>query len=137
MKPRQIIVVTVLVVFFISLILELIRRHRLRERYSLLWFLIGLGAISVPLLYALYARAARLLGFVEVNNLFFFLSIIALFLLCLQFSIALSSSFNRTKVLVQQLGLLENRIRQLESQLASGAKPQPRPQAPAAPTTDS
>ena len=134
MNTRQIIVVTVLVVFFISLILELIRRHRLRERYSMLWFLIGLGAISVPLLYALYAGAARLLGFVEVNNLFFFLSIIALFLLCLQFSIALSSSFGRMRVLVQRLGLLENRIRQLESQLPS--KPGPQPESPAPPPTD-
>ena len=132
MNTRQIVVVTVLVVFFISLILELIRRHRLRERYSMLWFLIGLGAISVPLLYALYARAARLLGFVEVNNLFFFLSIIALFLLCLQFSIALSTSYNRGKTLVQQLGLLENRIRQLEAQLQAKSEPP----APAPPPTD-
>lgn len=133
MKTRQMIVVTALAVFFILLILELIRRHRMRERYSLLWFFIGLGAISVPLLYALYARMARLLGFVEVNNLFFFLSIIALFLLCLQFSIALSSSFNRTKVLVQCLGLLENRLRQLESQLQ--AEPPPQPKSPPPPDT--
>ncbi len=123
MTTRQIIVLTVVAVFFILLVLELIRRHRLRERYSMLWFLIALAAMSVPLLYAVYARVARMLGFVEVNNLFFFLSIISLFLMSLQFCIALSSAYGRIKVLIQQLGLLENRVRELEGQLGERGRP--------------
>lgn len=114
MTPRQIIVISFVAVGFILLVLELIRRHKMRERYSMLWFFFAVAALSVPLLYAVYARAARLLGFVEVNNLFFFLAVISLFLMCLQFSVALSSMYSRFKRLTQQVGLLESRLRELE-----------------------
>ena len=115
MTVRQIIVISLVAVSFILLVLELIRRHKMRERYSMLWFFIAVAALSVPLLYAAYAWVARKLGFVEVNNLFFFLAIISLFLMSLQFSVALSSNYARFKSLAQQIGLLENRVRELES----------------------
>ena len=114
MTLRQIIVISAVAIGFILLVLELIRRHKMRERYSMLWFFIAVAALSVPLLYVVYAKAARLLGFVEVNNLFFFLAIISLFLMCLQFSVALSSMYGRFKKLSQQFALLENRVRELE-----------------------
>ena len=116
MTVRQIIVISLVAVSFILLVLELIRRHKMRERYSMLWFFIALAALSVPLLYGVYAWGARKLGFVEVNNLFFFLAIISLFLMSLQFSVALSSNYARFKAVVQQLALLENRVRDLEAE---------------------
>ncbi len=123
MTPRQIIVISLVAVSFILLVLELIRRHHMRERYSMLWFFIAVAALSVPLLYGLYAKAARALGFVEVNNLFFFLAIISLFLMSLQFSIALSSRYSQFKALVQQIGLLESRVRDLEGHLCEKQRP--------------
>jgi hypothetical protein len=118
MTPRQILMVSMVALFFIALVLELIRRHMMREKYSLLWFFIALAALSVPLLYTLYARIANFMGIIEVTNFFFFLAIIALFLMSLQFSLALSSAYARSKVLIQQIGLLENRVRELEQKLS-------------------
>ena len=123
MRPRQIFVISVVAVVFILLVLELIRRHRMRERYSMLWFFIAVAALSVPLLYGLYAWFARKLGFVEINNLFVFGAIVSLFLMCLQFSVAISSAYIRSKGLIQQLGLLESRVRELEERLADGDAP--------------
>ena len=121
MSTRQIIVVTTVGAAFILLVLEMIRRHRMREKYSLLWFFIALAALSVPVLYDLYQRIARFVGIIETTNFFFYLSIMALFLLCLQFSLALSAAYSRSKALIQQVGLLENRVKQLEGRLAGAA----------------
>lgn len=121
MTNRQIIVVTTVGAAFILLVLELIRRHMMREKYSLLWFFIALAALSVPLLYSMYRRIAHFLGIIETTNFFFYLSIMALFLLCLQFSLALSAAYSRSKTLIQQVGLLENRVKQLEGRLTEAA----------------
>src|SRR4029077_16706687 len=40
------IVAAVLALFFMLLILELIRRDRLQERYSVIWFVAGLGMLA-------------------------------------------------------------------------------------------
>ncbi len=129
MTPKQTLVIAAVTAFFIVLVLELIRRQRLRERYSMLWFFIALAALTVPLLYGAYAWAARMLGFVEVNNLFVFLAVLALLLLSLQFSIAISTAYQRAKTLVQQIGLLERRVRELEEQLAARGPQPPSPDA--------
>ncbi|KPK85328.1 MAG: hypothetical protein AMJ81_03800 [Phycisphaerae bacterium SM23_33] len=118
MTPRQILTVGIVALFFIVLVLELIRRHMMREKYSLLWFFIAVAALSVPLLYAAYARIANFLGIIDVTNFFFFLAIVALFLMSLQFSLGLSSAYARSKVLIQEIGLLENRVRELEQKLS-------------------
>ena len=114
MTPKQIVLVTLVAAGFIILILELIRRHMMREKYSLLWFFLALAALSVPVLYDLYARLARLLGIIEVANFFFFMAIVFLFLMCLQFTLAISSAYRRAKTLIQEVALLENRLVDLE-----------------------
>lgn len=117
MSPRQIVTVLMVGVALLILVLELIRRHMLREKYSLLWFFIALLALSVPVLYRIYARIANFLGIQEVANFFFYLSIVVLFLLAVQFTIAISVSSFRSKTLSQQVALLEERLRELEDQL--------------------
>ncbi len=138
MNLNQIIFVTAVSVGFIVLVLELIRRHLLREKYSLVWFIIALSALSVPLLYNVYADLAHLLGIVEVASFFFYSAIIFLFLMSLQLSLASSSAYARSKVLIQEMALLENRVRELEEKSGQTA-PQEAPQVappPAGPPGD-
>ena len=123
MTPRQVGFVTIVGLALFVLVLELIRRQMMREKYSLLWFLAGLLLLSVPWLYGLYAAAGRLVGIVDPNSVFFFAAIMGLVLLSLQFSLAISTAYFQRKTLVQQAGLLENRVRQLEERL--GLRPRP------------
>ena len=124
MNLNQIIFVTAVSVGFIVLVLELIRRHMLREKYSLVWFIIALSALSVPLLYNVYADLAHLLGIVEVASFFFYSAIIFLFLMSLQLSLTTSSAYTRSKALIQEMALLENRVRELEDRLGGTGGPE-------------
>jgi hypothetical protein len=114
MTPRQIVFVTAVALALTILVLELIRRHMLRERYSLLWFFICVALLTMPWLYDGYLWVAHRVGIKDPNSIFYFLAIMGLVLLSLQFSLALSTAYYQRKQLIQQVALLENRVRQLE-----------------------
>ncbi len=125
MSLRQVVLVTVASLLLLGLVLELIRRHRLREKYALAWLAIALAAATSPWLFGFYARLARVAGIIDPSSLFFFLAIFGLLLLCLQFSLALTSAHTQRKILAQQAALLEERVRRLESR--SGPPPEAGP----------
>jgi hypothetical protein len=96
------------------LILELIRRRYLRERYSLLWIATGgfslLLSIKVDLLYEI----SDLLGFSIPSNALFFLGILFLILLSLGLSVITSRLAEKNRILTQKVVLLERRVDELE-----------------------
>ncbi len=116
MTPRQILVISILSLSLLVVILELIRRHFLREKYSLAWLFIGFTSVSIPWFYDYYQSLGRFLGIVNPTSFFFFFAIFGLLLLSLQFSLALTSAYMHRKALTQHLGILEARVRELEAQ---------------------
>ncbi len=115
MSTPQIVFVTAVGIALFALVIELVRRQLMREKYTLVWVFTSLGLLSVPWFYDYYAAAGRVVGIVEVASLFFFLSIVGLLLFCLQFSLALSTAWYQRKALTQKIALLELRIRELEA----------------------
>ena len=130
MTPRQIVLITVAAVGLIMLVLELIRRRMMRENYSLLWIAVSVALLSVPWLYDVYVVMANFVGIKDPNSFFFFIAIMGLFLLCLQFSLAISTAYYQRKTLVQQMAMLEHRVRQLEAEGRRTLLPRRRPSRP-------
>ena len=96
-------------------ILELVRKRRLREEYSWLWLLAGalIGVVALtpfPFLQAL----ANAMGSENPPAAIFFLGFVAVTLLCLQFSVRLSRMTEQIKNLGQQVALLERALEQAE-----------------------
>jgi len=100
------------------LVLELIRRNMLREKYALAWIFISVSMASVPWLYDLAVPVAKFLGILDPRSFFFLLAILGLLLLSLQFSLALTTAFVHRRGLTQKMALLEQRIHALETQAA-------------------
>lgn len=130
MNIRQIVCVTVIALFLLSLIFESIRRRLLREKYALVWLLIGITAFSIPWLYDGYLVVAEFLGIVTPTSFFFFLAITGLALLSFQFSLALTSAYKQRKAMLQHLALLEQRVRTLEEKDAPNTSAAPLPTPP-------
>ena len=85
---------------------EMMRRHRLREKYALIWFVIALCALVVALLPAVLIWFTDLLGLSLPSNLLFFLASVVLLLLSLQHSYELGRLEERTRTLAEEVGLL-------------------------------
>ncbi len=93
--------VAVLVTLF-----EMLRRHRLREKYALIWFVIALCAVVVAVFPGLLGWATDLLGLSLPSNLLFFVASVVLLMLTLQHSYELGRLEERTRTLAEEVGLL-------------------------------
>ncbi|HEY3726548.1 MAG TPA: DUF2304 domain-containing protein [Solirubrobacteraceae bacterium] len=97
------------VVFLV--VLEMVRRRYLRERYAILW----LGAALVLLVLAawtqLLSTISSAVGIATPSNAFFVIAFAFLLLLLLHFSAVVSRLADETRVLAQRLALLEERER--------------------------
>ncbi|MFH1824896.1 MAG: DUF2304 domain-containing protein [Candidatus Firestonebacteria bacterium] len=102
---------------FFIFIIELLRSHKMREKYSIVWLIIGILVFIMPLSYNLWSRFARFIGLADPNALMFILGFLGLGLLALQFSLALSSSSSVIKEIVQHIALLEHKIEELEKKI--------------------
>ena len=85
---------------------ERLRRHRLREKYALIWFVIAVGVFVVALFPVLLQRATTLLGLQVPANLLFFIASLVLLILTLQHSYELGRVEERTRTLAEEVALL-------------------------------
>lgn len=109
------IIAAVLALAFMALVLELIRRDRLQERFSVVWFVAGLGMLAGATFPGLLTLVADAMGVRDTNVALF--SIVLLFLLCLalNFSVTMSRQAAQITRLAQERALEKAR-----EQAASG-----------------
>ena len=85
---------------------EMMRRHRLREKYALIWFVIAVCALVAAVVPALLTWATDLLGLSLPSNLLFFVAAVVLLMLSLQHSYELGRLEERTRTLAEEVALL-------------------------------
>jgi uncharacterized membrane protein YfhO len=107
-------------IILLLIILELVRRKYLRERYALIWIVTGslflLLSIRVHLLY----RISNFLGFTVPSNALFFFGILFLLSIVLGLSVITSRLSEKNKVLTQEVVLLKKRVADLEKSHYTG-----------------
>ena len=92
-----------------------VRRRELRVKYALSWLGIGSFLLITGLFPSLIMGTAHKLNF-SYAALVSFLTAGFLFLFAFSVSISLSRQYRRNIRLTQEIGLLEQRVRQLETQ---------------------
>lgn len=112
-------IVSALIVLFI--VIEMLRRRRLRERHAVYWLLAGMMGLVIGIFPQVLGWAASLVGISVPTNLAFFVSIIILFFVCIQHSSELTALETKTRVLAEDLALQDLRIRDLEQAAAAAA----------------
>jgi hypothetical protein len=110
------------------IILDLVRRRRLLERYALVWLFSGIALLGVSLWRGALRTIAEALGIAYAPNALFFVALVFILLLLLNFSLAVSRLTDQAKVLAQRLAILEERITSREQAEQPGAEPEAEPQ---------
>ena len=108
----------------LALIIRLVQRGRLDIAYCWLWLGIGMGIMLVVIQYDWVVRLSRMIGAVMPTTTVFLVGFVVILLLCLQFSLVISSHRRQIKRLTQQIALLQ------QSQAASQAPTIPKKQPP-------
>lgn len=95
-------------------VLELVRRRRLLERYALLWLFSAIVLLTLAIWRGFLEDVARAIGVAYAPNALFFIAFGFVLVLLLHFSLAVSRLTDQTKVLAQRLALMEERQRRAE-----------------------
>jgi hypothetical protein len=115
----QIVAVAVTALIFV-VILELVRRRRLVERYALLWMLTSVGLLVLAIWTDLLGWAADQVGIEVPSNFLFLAAFGVVFVLLLHFSVATSRLSDETKMLAQEVARLDEELRAARGELPSG-----------------
>jgi hypothetical protein len=99
------IVAALIAVFFMLLILELIRRNRLQERYSVIWLLAGVGMLAFAAFPGLLEVIADVMGVRDTNVALFSVVLLLLLGLALNFSVIMSRQAAQITRLAQERAL--------------------------------
>lgn len=100
-------------------VIEMLRRGRMRERHAIWWLIAGVLALIIGVFPSILDWLAGLIGVGAPVNLVFFVSIAVLFLVCIQHSSELTTLESKTRTLAERSALHELRIAELEQRIAA------------------
>ncbi len=106
MPLRQKVVFLTIAVVLLLVIVELVRRRRLRVEYSWLWIAAGITPIGLILRYDLLVSLTEEVGAAIPTSTLFFLCILYLAVLSLHYSVRLTELTRQVKELAQEVALL-------------------------------
>ncbi|MGH2986894.1 MAG: DUF2304 family protein [Solirubrobacterales bacterium] len=102
------------------LVLDLVRRRRLAERYALLWMSASAALLVLAIWRGGLEAIADLMGIAEPANAIFILAFGVAFLLLLNFSVVTTRLSEETKILAQESARLEQELRAARGEMPSG-----------------
>lgn len=120
MTPTAYVLGVIAALFTFVVVVELLRRRRLRERHAIWWLLATTLALIVGIFPGVLVWASGIVGVIVPTNLVFFVSLAILVLVCIQHSAELTDLESETRVLAERTALLELRLRELEAAVHVG-----------------
>lgn len=105
LTPQTRILAALIAIAFTLFVLDLIRRHRLQERYSVIWFIAGLAMLAGAAFPGLLEVIAELMGVRDTNVALFSLILLLLLGLALNFSIIVSRQAEQITRLAQEVAI--------------------------------
>lgn len=109
----------------LAFIVELVRRRRLKEEYSVLWVLTALALLLLAAWGGLLADLTHLIGAISQASTLYFFGLLFVVFLLLHFSVRVSNLERRVVVLLQEVALLDERRRRREGPGESVSLPEP------------
>ncbi|MCG3121272.1 MAG: hypothetical protein ALAOOOJD_04309 [bacterium] len=96
-----------------AFIFELIRKRKMLEKYSLLWFCAAVVLIVLSLWRNLLEKTAALLGVYYAPTALFIIAAFFAMLMFLHFTVVISRLSEQNKNLAQEVGILQEELRGL------------------------
>lgn len=123
----------ILAAVLLGIVITLLLRRQLREKYAVLWLVIGLAALVLAVFPQLLLWLTATLGFQVPANLLFTLAIVLLLAVALHLSWELTHAEEETRRLAEEsaiarheIGELTRRLAQLERSHPGDSGPGPR-----------
>lgn len=119
MNPTSYIFGIITALAILCLVLELLRRGRLKERHALWWIVAGVIALVAAVFPATLDWIAGLLGVEVPLNLVLFSGIAVLFIVSLQQSAEINRLEEKTRILAEEITLLKLSLEERKTERTS------------------
>jgi Mg2+/citrate symporter len=107
MTPTQRVFAILTSVFTFAVVMELIRRRKLREEYAFLWVLTTVGMMLLATWYGLIEWITQAIGAVAVTTTLFLFALLFLLLISVHFTTVISRLTVQVRRLTQELAILQ------------------------------
>jgi hypothetical protein len=114
------VVAIITAVITLTLMVELLRRRQLREKYAALWLAVGVGVAVLGVFPGLLDWVAGRLNVADPPNLLFFAAAILVLVVEVHLSWELSRTEEKTRVLSEEVAFLTMRLELLEREAEPG-----------------
>ncbi len=110
-------------VAILLMVIELVRRRKLKEEYSVLWVITAVLTLLVSIWFSLLENVTSAIGAISPASTLFFFGLLFCLVLLLHFSVRISSLERRLTSLVQEVGLLS--VEEPDGEPTAAEEPQP------------
>jgi hypothetical protein len=97
------------------LVLEMVRRRALAEKYSLLWLIMSVVILLLAIARPALDRIAPILGIYYAPSALFVAGFVGLLVILLYFSVVITQLTREARIAAQQIGILRERVDELEN----------------------
>jgi len=101
----------VTVILILGAITELLRRRVLREKYAIVWLLMGLTLIFGAFFPNFVNEISKLLGFQVLSNFILFVFALINLLVLMQLTLSVGKSENQIQTLAEEIALLKSELK--------------------------
>lgn len=116
----------IVVVAILIYVFEMLRRQKLREKYAVLWIIVGIGTLVLSAFPQLLSGASKLLGIQIPANLLFIMTLILLVGVCLHLSREQSTAEDEVRILAEELAILRAEFKAIQAQQTASGTPETR-----------
>lgn len=110
----RIVLIVALIIYF-AIVLLFLKNKTLELRYTLLWLFAGSVLTILVIWPRLLSICVRLIGIQSNMNGLFIMTIAFLIMITMSLTSIVSKQTNKIKVLVQEMAIMEKRVRSLEA----------------------
>ncbi len=110
MNPRIRVMALILSVVLLLVIIDLVRKRKLREEYSWLWIMTGAAIFVVATWQSLLVRVTELIGAKIIVSTLFFGALMFLTVISIHFSTKVSQLHEQVKELAQRTALITEEL---------------------------
>lgn len=116
----RVVLIVAIIVYFI-MILIFLKNKTLELRYTLLWMFAGMILAVLVIWPELLSRLVRLVGIQSNMNGLFIMAIAFIVMIMMSLTSIVSRQTNKIRHLIQEIAILEKRVRELEKKVEHGS----------------
>jgi hypothetical protein len=115
-------VAVILSIILLVIVLDMVRKKKLREKYALIWLFTVAGMTLLVVWQGLLLRITALLGAIDPSSTLFLFGILFALAILLHLSVKVSEFSTQLRILAKEVAMLNARIAELSGPSCCGAE---------------